>query len=152
MVKINPSELMTMPLPMRSNPKIPAVNAFSGTTARNLTIDRLRASFSRDMATDGSLILRGCHLRLRTVTNTQPTERLRRQCRGTRILGPLRSVGIGDIAQFCPGAAGALGGAQGLVGRHHQVFGGEAGIVVFFLALVVMKSDADADAQVSDRQ
>jgi hypothetical protein len=46
------------------------VNAFSGTTARNLTIDRLRASISRDMDTDGSLILRGCHLRLRTVTNT----------------------------------------------------------------------------------
>jgi hypothetical protein len=34
---------MTMPLPTRSEPKMPAVNAFSGTTARSLTIDRLIA-------------------------------------------------------------------------------------------------------------
>jgi hypothetical protein len=39
-VRIKPSESMTTPLPMRSEPKIPAVNAFSGTTPRSLTIER----------------------------------------------------------------------------------------------------------------
>jgi hypothetical protein len=42
MVKIRPFESMTIPLPTRSDPKMPAVNALSGTTERSLTMERLR--------------------------------------------------------------------------------------------------------------
>src|ERR1700704_7162110 len=47
MVRINPSELMTTPLPVRCEPRILAVNASSGTSARSLTTDRLISSKSR---------------------------------------------------------------------------------------------------------
>src|SRR3981189_1156997 len=46
MVNINPSALMTTPLPVRCNPKMPAVNASSGTSARSFTTDRLIPSTS----------------------------------------------------------------------------------------------------------
>src|ERR1700730_15054925 len=46
MVRINPLESMTTPLPVRCDPNMPAVNASSGTSARSLTTDRLIASKS----------------------------------------------------------------------------------------------------------
>src|SRR5664279_4915477 len=46
MVRINPSELMTTPLPVRWEPKTLAVNASSGTSARSFNTDRLMASKS----------------------------------------------------------------------------------------------------------
>src|SRR5580698_9545622 len=41
MVRISPSALMTTPLPVRWDPRMAAVNASSGTSARSLTTDRL---------------------------------------------------------------------------------------------------------------
>src|SRR6202522_301333 len=46
MVRINPSELMTTPLPVRCDPRMGAVNASSGTSARSVTTDRLMPSKS----------------------------------------------------------------------------------------------------------
>src|SRR3984957_12199647 len=46
MVRINSSELMTTPLPVRCDPRMGAVNASSGTSARSFTTDRLISSKS----------------------------------------------------------------------------------------------------------
>src|ERR1700733_12700641 len=46
MVRISPSELMTTPLPVRWDPRMAAVNASSGTSARSFTTDRLIPSKS----------------------------------------------------------------------------------------------------------
>src|SRR5439155_8815528 len=46
MVKTNPLASMTTPLPVRCEPKMPAVKASSGTSARSFTTDRLIPSKS----------------------------------------------------------------------------------------------------------
>src|SRR5271156_5147138 len=46
MVRINPSALMTTPLPVRCDPRMGAVNASSGMSARSVTTDRLIPSKS----------------------------------------------------------------------------------------------------------
>src|SRR5258706_8450929 len=59
MVRTRPSSRMITPLPMRSVPRIPAVKASSGTSARNNTSESSAVSRSNETAAGSGCISRG---------------------------------------------------------------------------------------------